>query len=187
MMRSRICTRAVALIVAYAIVLHGFLIAFAGFPLVAGAPSDGGISRLELCLHDLVGGALPQPPSAPEGADVHCKFCIGQAHAMALAPPPCGAQLNFRTPSAPIWFVLNQVTTGFPRYLHNQRTSGGGVMRGSEPRQSISVPIAPEIPHAHPYGARGPGRARDRNRSPRQCQRPLLRRRPIFSGDARNR
>jgi hypothetical protein len=120
MMRSRICTRAVAVIVAYAIVLHGFLIAFAGFPLVAGALSDGGISRLELCLHDLVGGALPQPPSAPEGADVHCKFCIGQAHAMTLAPPPCGAQLNFRTPSAPIWFVLNQVTTGFPRYLHKQ-------------------------------------------------------------------
>ena len=120
MIRSRICTRVIALIAAYAIALHGFLIAFAGFPVAAGT-SSADSTRLELCLHNLAGGAsLPETPGAPTSGDVHCKFCIGQAHAMAPVPTSCGAPSNFKTPSEPIWFVLNQDDTGGPRYLRKQ-------------------------------------------------------------------
>jgi hypothetical protein len=121
MIRSRMCTRVVALIAAYAIALHGFLIAFAGLPIAAGTSSADGTSRLELCLHDLAGSAsLPETPGAPASGDVHCKFCIGQAHAMAPAPTSCAAQFNFRTSSQPIWFVLNQDNAPYPRYLRKQ-------------------------------------------------------------------
>jgi hypothetical protein len=120
MIRSRTCTRVIALIAAYAIALHGFLIAFAGFPIAAGTPSPDS-TRLELCLHAIAGGAsLPEEPGAPASGDVHCKFCIGQAHAMAPAPTSCGLQLYFNTPSEPIWFVLKQDDAGDPRYLHKQ-------------------------------------------------------------------
>jgi hypothetical protein len=51
----------------------------------------------------------------------HCKFCIGQTHAMAPGPSSCGVQFNFRTPREPIWFVLNQDDAGGPRYLRKER------------------------------------------------------------------
>jgi len=120
MRRSRLCIQIISLIASYAIVLHGFLIAFAGFPLAASASGDDDTARFELCLHVLASGAtLPQAPGAPASGDVHCKFCIGQTHAMALAPTSCGVQFNFRTPSARIWFVLKD-TAGSPRYLCEQ-------------------------------------------------------------------
>src|SRR3974390_699126 len=114
MMRSRTCTRVIALVAAYAIALHGVRLACAGLPVAPATPSADS-PRLELCLHDLAGGAsLPETPGAPASGDVHCKFCIGQAHAMAPAPTSCGAPSNFNTPSEPIWFVLNQDDTGGP-------------------------------------------------------------------------
>jgi hypothetical protein len=120
MRRSRLCTRIISLIASYAIVLHGFLIAFAGFPVAAGTARDANTS-IELCLHDLAGSAsLPQTPGAPASGDVHCKFCTGQAHAMAPGPTSCGVQFNFKAPSQPIWFVLNQDSAGGPRYLYKQ-------------------------------------------------------------------
>jgi hypothetical protein len=119
MIRSRTFTRVIALIAAYAIALHGFLIAFAGFPVAAGTAGDANTS-IELCLHSLVGGAsLPEEPGPPSG-DVHCKFCVGQAHVMAPAPTSCGAQFNFKTPGKKIWFVLSQDSLGSPRYLRKQ-------------------------------------------------------------------
>jgi hypothetical protein len=121
MTRSRLCTRVIALIAAYAIALHGFLIAFAGLPVAAGAPSEHGSAPFELCTHDLVGGTFfPQMPGAPANGDVHCKFCVGQTHAMGLGPMPWGAPLNFDAPGEPIRFVLNQETAGHQRYLHKQ-------------------------------------------------------------------
>lgn len=121
MRHSRLCTRIISLIASYAIVLHGLLIALAGFPLAASASGNDDTSRLEICLHEFASGAtLPLAPGAPASGDVHCKFCIGQAHSMALALTSCGVQFNFTTPSAPIWFVLNQDTAGAPRYLHKQ-------------------------------------------------------------------
>jgi len=120
MIRWRTFTRVIALIAAYAIALHGFLIAFAGFPVAAGTARDANTS-IELCLHDLAGGAsLPETPGAPASGDVHCKSCIGQAHAMAPGPTSGGVQLSFKTPSEPIWFVLNQDGAGGPRYLRKQ-------------------------------------------------------------------
>ena len=116
---ARICTRVVALVAAYAIVLHGFLLAFSAFPVAVGALGNDG-TGFALCLHDLArGGLTPQAPSAPASSDVHCKFCVAQVHSMALAPT-LEAQLIFRMTGEPIWFVLHENSAGFPRYLHRQ-------------------------------------------------------------------
>lgn len=113
----RTCTRVVALVAAYAIVLHGFLIAFSAFPVAAGALGDDG-SGFALCIHNLAGGGFtPQAPGAPASSDVHCKFCIAQIHSVALAPN-VAAQIVLRVPGEPIWFVLRDGVAGFPRYLH---------------------------------------------------------------------
>jgi hypothetical protein len=108
------------LVAAYAIALHAFLTAFGGLPV--GALSDDGIPRSELCTHDLGGGAFfPQAPGAPAGNDVHCNYCISQAHSTALLAT-FWAMLFLFEPGAsePIWFVLNQDNAGGPLYLHKQ-------------------------------------------------------------------
>src|SRR6516165_11409891 len=119
MTSSRTCTRVVALIAAYAIVLHGLLLAFFPLPLGAAASAHNG-SGIDLCVHHLAaGGVTPQSPGAPAGSDIHCTFCIAQCHSVALAPDR-EAQVILRPASEPLWFVQRQFVPAFPRYRHKQ-------------------------------------------------------------------
>jgi hypothetical protein len=109
----------VALVAAYAIVLHGFLLGFSPIPVAAAASGDDS-SSFALCLHDLVGGGFtPQAPGAPASGDVHCKFCIAQVHSMALAPT-LEAQIIFRISGETIRFVRHEGFAGLPRYFQKQ-------------------------------------------------------------------
>jgi hypothetical protein len=116
---SRICTRVVALVTAYAVALHAILLAFSALPIAAGASGEDS-SRFELCLHNIAGGGFaPQAPSAPARGDVHCKFCVAQGHSMGLAPD-LATQVIHTMSGEPIAFVAHEVIAGFPRYLHKQ-------------------------------------------------------------------
>jgi hypothetical protein len=119
MRSSRLCTRVISLIAAYAIALHGFLLAFGGLPVAAGTPNNDGTPRFELCLHD-AGAFSPDTPGAPSSNDVHCKFCIAQAHSLLVASAASGVLFIFQTPGEPIWSVQNQDKVGFSRYFQKQ-------------------------------------------------------------------
>jgi hypothetical protein len=119
MTSSRLCTRVISLIAAYAIALHGFLLAFAALPIAAVAANNDGTPRFELCLHD-AGAFSPDTPGAPSSNDVHCKFCVAQTHSLFVAPAPSGVLFIFQTPGEPIWSVLNQDKVGFSRYFQKQ-------------------------------------------------------------------
>jgi hypothetical protein len=119
MTRSRLCTRVIALIAAYAIAVHGFLLAFGGLPVVAGTANDGDTPRLELCLHN-VGAFSPDTPAAPSSDDVHCKFCVAEVHSLFVAPAPSGMLFIFQTPGVPISSVQDQDKVGFSRYFQKQ-------------------------------------------------------------------
>jgi hypothetical protein len=119
MTSSRLRTRVISLIAAYAIALHGFLLAFAGLPVAAGAADNDGTPRFELCLHN-AGAFSPDTPGAPSSDDVHCKFCVAQAHSLFVAPAPSGVRFIFQTTGEPIGSVQNQDTVGFSRYFQKQ-------------------------------------------------------------------
>jgi hypothetical protein len=119
MRRSRLCIRIISLIAAYAIALHGFLLALTGLPATAGARADPSAPSFELCLHQ-ASAALPEAPDAPSSNDAHCTFCIGQTHSPFVAPNLSGVLFIFRTRGEPIWLVLNQDQSGFSRYFHKQ-------------------------------------------------------------------
>ena len=79
---SRIWRPLTACVVAYAFALFAILTSFAPFP-AAAAIEAGGLS-LEICHHD---GADPVIPADPSDTGGHCKFCVGNAHAVAALPP----------------------------------------------------------------------------------------------------
>ncbi len=78
--------RVAGCIAAYALALHGILVAFAGLPMGARDISDANTTlRFELCIHDLTGDALfPETPGVPASNDTHCKFCIAVDYAMLV-------------------------------------------------------------------------------------------------------
>jgi len=75
----------IAGVLAYALVLQGFLFAAAAGPLAGGSADSVAFAGFELCTH---GGAGSAPADAPAPAsDEHCLFCVAGAIFMDCAPP----------------------------------------------------------------------------------------------------
>jgi hypothetical protein len=84
--RGRLRRGLIALVAAYALALHGILIAFAGVQL-PGTAYDDAASGLELCLSGAhAPSGLPTGPGVPPPLD-HCPFCFAGVH-LALGTPP---------------------------------------------------------------------------------------------------
>ena len=108
-------------VAAYALALHGILIAFAGLPIGTRDISDANTLRFELCIHDLTGDALfPETPTAPASTDTHCKFCIADAHSSIVVPTPAEIGFTIGAISSPPWAVADQDLPVSSRYFSKQ-------------------------------------------------------------------
>jgi hypothetical protein len=108
-------------VAAYAIALHGILVAFAGVPIGTHDINADNALRFELCSHDLAGEAVsPETPGAPASSDTHCKFCIAGAHASVVAPTPPGIAFIIKTTGGPLWAAADCVSLVSSRYLNKQ-------------------------------------------------------------------
>ena len=113
--------RCIGCIAAYALALHGILVAFSGLPVAAASINDDGALRFELCIHDLVDGALsPDTPSAPASTDVHCKFCVAHAHSAAVVPTPSGVRLMLDMAGKLLSVAPEQHVAISSRYINKQ-------------------------------------------------------------------
>jgi len=72
---------------AYALVLHGLIIASDTAQAAVGAANDSTFSEFVLCTHDGAGPASPSAPSQIPVGDSHCPFCIVGAVYVHCAPP----------------------------------------------------------------------------------------------------
>jgi hypothetical protein len=107
-------------VAAYALALHGILVAFAGLPTGTRDISDANTLRFELCIHDLTGDVLsPETPGAPASSDTHCKFCIADAHSFSVVPTPAGIGVT-TTISSPRWAVADHDLPVSSRYFSKQ-------------------------------------------------------------------
>ena len=79
---NRVWRPVTAVVVAYAFALFTILTSFAPFPAAAG--NDAGVLSIEICHHD---GTDPIIPADQSDIGGHCKFCVGNAHAVAALPP----------------------------------------------------------------------------------------------------
>jgi hypothetical protein len=104
---------------AYALALHGILVAFSGLPVAAGNASDDGTLGFELCLHDR-GALSPDTPSAPARVDVHCKFCVAHAHSSLAVPTPSGVRLMLDTAGTPLRVAPGRHAANSFRYFRKQ-------------------------------------------------------------------
>ena len=78
--------RVLSCLLAYALALQGFILAFdASRPAVAAAP-DAVWAGFELCSHSGVGATLPDAPKAP-ASGTHCVFCTAGI-VYVNSPPP---------------------------------------------------------------------------------------------------
>jgi hypothetical protein len=108
-------------VAAYALALHGILVAFAGLPIGTRDINDDNTLRFELCIHDLTRGALsPETPSAPASGDTHCKFCIADAHSSIVVPTPAGIGFTIGAISGPPWAVADHDPPVSSRYFSKQ-------------------------------------------------------------------
>jgi hypothetical protein len=113
--------RVTGCVAAYALALHGILVAFAGLPIGTSDISDANSLRFELCIHDLIGDAVfPETPSAPASSDTHCKFCIADAHSSVVVPTPAGVGCTVGTISRPPWTVADHDLPVSSRYFSKQ-------------------------------------------------------------------
>ena len=104
---------------AYALALHGILVAFSGLPVAAGNTGDDGTPGFELCLHDR-GALLPETPGAPASSDVHCKFCVAHAQSVLAAPPPSGVRLMLATAGTLLRVAPERHAASSFRYFRKQ-------------------------------------------------------------------
>src|SRR6516164_2975311 len=108
-------------VAAYALALHGILIAFAGLPIGTRDISDANTLRFELCIHDLTGDALfPETPGTPASSDTHCKFCIADAHSSIVVPTPAGIGFTIETISSASWAIADHDLPVSSRYFSKQ-------------------------------------------------------------------
>jgi hypothetical protein len=112
--------RVIGCIAAYALALHGILVAFAGVPIGTRDISDANTLRFELCIHDLTGDAIPETPGAPASRDTHCKFCIADAHSSIVVPIPAEIGFTIGAISSPPWAVADQDLPVSCRYFSKQ-------------------------------------------------------------------
>jgi|SRR6516225_6017613 hypothetical protein len=108
-------------IAAYALAVHGILVAFADIPIGTRAINYDNTLRLELCIHDLSSGAVsPETPTAPARNNTHCKFCVAGAHSSIVVPTPSGIEAAIATTGESPWAAVDHDLPLSSRYSKRQ-------------------------------------------------------------------